>query len=310
MKAIKLLFGILITATLFTSCIIEDDVYNDTVQPISLETLITDYDLWYVDYHRTTGSGDVPFVSKAFTLSFINGRVYANNNLVDIGFTGNGYGIQIGYYNTYDMILEIDHVLDGVNDFKVIQTSGDELKLVSLNSNVTYYLEGYQKNSFDYDQIFYENIEYFLQEYVGWEKTFASATGALNEFDNENYLAFTPENITTFYSSEDDFGTNIDLINWDYVGGYEIFDVTGYENLKILTLDYDSGDNEEFELVVLNDGKIELYHVSSDTTYEFEGKEFLQYLKQSGKSKEAVSIEGRKRTKVQRKTKNRKKHLK
>ena len=314
MKAIKLLLGILITGTLFTSCIIEDDLYvnngGDVVQPISLETLITDYDLWYVDFHRTTGSGDVPFMSKAFTLSFQNGRLYGNNNLVDLGFTGNGYGIQIGNYNTFDMVLEIDHVLDGANDFRVIQTSGDQLKLVSLNSNVTYYLEGYQKNSFDYDQIFYENIEYFLQEYVGWEKTFASATGVINEFDNENYLAFTPENITTFYSSEDDFGTNIDLVNWDYVGGYEIFDVTGFENLKILALDYDTGDNEEFELVVLNDGLIELYHVSSDTTYEFEGKEFLQYLKQSAESKEAVSIEGRKRTKVQRKTKNREKHLK
>ncbi|MCF6279775.1 MAG: hypothetical protein L3J14_05445 [Flavobacteriaceae bacterium] len=310
MKAIKLLFGILIAGTLFTSCIIEEDFYDDGVQPVSLETLITDSDLWYVDYHRTTGTGDVPFVSKAFTLSFINGRIYANNNLVDIGATGNGYGIQIGNYNTYNEILQINHVLDGLYDFDVIQISKDEIKLKDRYSNVTYYLEGYQKNSFDYDQIFYENIEYFLQEYVGWEKTFASATGTLNEFDNENYLAFTPENIMTFYSSEDDFGTNIDLVNWDYVGGYEIFDVTGYENLKILTLDYDTGDNEEFELIVLNDGKIELYHVSSDTTYEFEGKEFLQYLKQNGKSKETVSIEGRKRTKVQRKTKNREKHLK
>ncbi len=308
MKAIKLLLGILITGTLFTSCIIEEDSVQ--VQPISLETLITDYDLWYVDYHRTTGTGDVPFVSKAFTLSFINGKVYANNNLVDIGVTGNGYGIQIGNYNTYDMILEVDHVLDELYDFDVIQISDDEIKLEDRYSNVTYYLEGYQKSSFDYDQIFYENIEYFLQEYIGWGKTFASDTGTLNEFDNENYLAFTTENITTFYSSEDDFGTNIDLVNWDYVGGYEVFDVTGYENLKILTLNYDTGDNEEFELTVLNDGLIELYHVSSDTTYEFEGKEFLQYLKQSEKSKEYVSIEGRKRTKVQRKTKNREKHLK
>lgn len=314
MKTLKLLIGFILIGAFTTSCFVDDTIYvdNNHVEPISLETLITDYDLWYVDYHRTTGSGDVPFVSKAFTFTFSNGNLYANNNMVDIGVTGNGYGIQIGHYNTYNMTLEVDHVLDGANDFKVIQTSGNELKLVSLNTNVTYYLEGYFKSSFDYDQIFYENIEYFLQEYVGWEKTFASSTGVLNEFDNENYLAFTPENLTTFYSSEDDFGMNIEQINWDYVGGYEVFDVAGYENLKILTLDYDAGGNEEFELVVLNDGQIELYHVDSDTTYEFTGKEFLQFLKESSTKKgvDTVRIEGRKRTKVERKTKVRKKHLK
>ena len=314
MKTLKLLIGILLIGGLTASCVVEDIVHVDNVgnvvEPVSLETLITDYDLWYIDYHRTAGSGDVPFVSKAFTFTFSNGNLYANNNMVDIGTTGNGYGIQIGNYNTYNMTLEIDHVLDGANDFEVIQSSGNELKLVSLNTNVTYYLEGYFKSEFDYDQIFYENIEYFLQEYVGWEKTFASATGTLNEFDNENYLAFTPENITTFYSSEDGFGTNIDLVNWDYIGGYEVFDVEGFENLKILTLDYDLGDNEEFELVVLNDGKIELYHVDSDTTYEFTGRDFLQFLKQNSikKADDSVKNDGRKRTKVQRKTKMRKKH--
>lgn len=312
MKTLKLLIGFILIGVFTTSCVVDDTIYvnNNTVEPISLETLITDYDLWYVDYHRTTGSGDVPFVSKAFTLTFTNGSLYANNNMVDIGITGNGYGIKIGNYNTYNMTLEVDHVLDGANDFEVIQTSGNELKLVSLSSNVTYYLEGYFKSSFDYDQIFYENIEYFLQEYVGWEKTFASVTGVINEFDNENYLAFTPENLTTFYSSEDDFGIDIDLVNWDYVGGYEVFDVEGYENLKILTLDYDIGGNEEFEMIVLNDGQIELYHVDSDTTYEFTGRDFLQFLKQSSKKKadDTVRIEGRKRTKVERKTKVRKKH--
>ena len=315
MKTIKLLLGLMITGLLFTSCIIEEDYYDnnggvDAVQPIYLNTLLTDYDLWYVDYHRTTGTGDVPFISKAFTVSFLNGRVYANNNLVDIGFSGNGLGIQIGNFSTYNEELQVNHSLDGGYDFEVVQINGDEIKLIDRYENVTYYLEGYNKSTFDYDQIFYENIEYFLQEYVGWEKTFTSVTGVVNEFDNENYLAFTPENITTFYSSEDDFGTNIDLVNWDYVGGYEIFDVTGYENLKILTLDYDLGDNEEFELVVLNDGKIELYHVDSDSTYEFEGKDFIQYLRLAENGQESVRKEGRKRTKVIRKTKERKKHLK
>ncbi len=314
MKTVKLLLGLVITGVLLTSCIIEDDYYDnnggDAVEQISLNTLITDYDLWYVDFHRTTGTGDVPFMSKAFTISFLNGRVYANNNLVNIGFAGNGLGIQIGNFSTFNEELQVNHSLDGGYEFDVVQVSGDEIKLIDRFENVTYYLEGYNKNVFDYDKIFYENIEYFLQEYVGWEKTYTSVAGTINEFDNENYLAFTPENITTFYSSEDDLGTNIDLVNWDYIGAYEIFDVTGYENLKILTLDYDLGDNEEFELVVLNDGKIELYHVDSDSIYEFEGADFIQYLKQAGKSSETVRKDGRKRTKVIRKTKERRKYLK
>ena len=63
-------------------------------------------------------------------------------------------------------------------------------------------------------------------------------------------------------------------------------------------------------MIVLNDGQIELYHVDSDTTYEFTGRDFLQFLKQSSKKKadDTVRIEGRKRTKVERKTKVRKKH--
>ena len=43
---------------------------------------------------------------------------------------------------------------------------------------------------FDYDFVFYDNIHYFLQEYEAWEKTFTSEIGAINEFDNENYLQF------------------------------------------------------------------------------------------------------------------------
>lgn len=315
MKAVKLLFGILITTITFSSCIQDynpgDYNYNQppVVQPISLEEVITEYDLWYVDYHSTTGTGDVPFMSMAFTISFINGRVYANNNLVDIGLTGNGYGVQTGYYDTFNTVLQIDHVIDGINDFEVIQVSNGLLKLYNRYNDVTYYLEGYQRDTFDYDQIFYDNIEYFLQEYYGWEKTFRSVTGGMNDFDYENYLAFTPENITTFYSSEDDFGRNIELVNWDYIGGYEVFDVQGYDNLKILTLDYDLGYNEEFELVVLNDGTIELYQYSSGTVYEFTGRQFIPLLRQSGESTgDDVRIEGRKRTKVQRKTKIRKQH--
>lgn len=304
MRNLKLLFITLIFTASFSSC---SDSNEQPYYP-TLEEVVTKYDLWYIDYNRTEGVGDVPFLSKAFTISFINGKVFANNNIVGIGFTGNGYGIQIGNYDTYKGFLEVDHILDGYYDFDVIEISPTSLKLVDNYNKVTYYLDGYYKNTFDFDQIFYDNIEYFLQEYKAWEK-FAVIGGVENVFDYENFLRFTPENLTTFYSSQDEVGTNIDNIFWDYVGDYEVFNVEGINNLKYLTLNYGSGDIEEFDLTVIDDETISLYHITSKTTYEFIGKVFIQYLKPDGK-KEDVRNDGRKRTKVNRRTVDNKRNLK
>lgn len=306
MKTLKLLFTIIITGTLLSSCstVYYDDYDNYTP---TLEEVVSGYDLWYVDYHRTTGSGDVPYVSRAFTLSFINGILYANNNIADIGRTGNGLGIDVGTYNTFNGELETNHDIDGINDFDVTILSNNEIRIYNYWQNVSYYLIGYNTNNFDYDKLFYENIEYLLQEYEAWAKIDAVG-GTENAFDDENFLAFTPDNITTFYSSQDDFGTQVANINWDYVGGYEVYDVNGFEALKILTLNYDNGDIEEFELSVLDDDRISLFHYNSETTYEFVGRGFLQYLKSEKSVKSAKDIvrnNDRKRTKIERKTKNR-----
>ncbi|WP_117880115.1 hypothetical protein [Aureibaculum luteum] len=299
MKVLKLLSIFFLSTVLFTSCVINDDPYDDS---ITLEQLVTSYDLWYVDYNRTTGNVDVPFLSKAFTVSFQNGILLANNNMVGLGAVGNGYGDQIGYYETINGVLEIDHDEDGFIDLEVIQLAGNEIKVRDSYTNATYYLEGYQKNNFDYDFVFYDNIEYFLQEYVAWEKTNTSVQGAINEFDNENFLKFTPEQNTTFRSSQDPFGTDVDYIYWDYVGAYEVFDVEGYDDLKILTLDYDSSGNEEFELSVINDGEVDLYHVASGTTYTFNGRSNIVY--KNAKAKGQIP-KTRKRFKTNRKTKKR-----
>ena len=130
-----------------------------------------------------------------------------------------------------------------------------------------------------------------------------------NPFDEENYLQFTPENTTTFYSSQDAFGTDIDILDWSFVGDYEVFDVVDYDDLKILTLNYDNGDMEAFELSVVNDSKIRLYHISSETTYTFRGRGFIQYLKGNATQKAPVRNSGRKRVKIERKSKVRR-HLK
>ena len=299
MKALKLLTVLFLTISLFNSCVSNDNYYDDS---ISLEQLVTSYDLWYIDYNRTTGNVDVPFLSKAFTLSFHNGRLIANNNLVGLGSVGGGYGDEIGYYETINGVLEINHSQDGFIDLEVTQLSNDEIKLRDTQTNTSYYLIGYQKNNFDYDLVFYDNIEYFLQEYEAWEKTFVSQEGALNEFDDENFLQFTPEQNTTFRSSKDGFGTNVEHLIWDFAGGYEVFDVSGQDDLKILTLDYDFFDNEEFELSVINDNEINLYHATSGTTYTFNGRNNIVFKK--GVAKGKIS-ETRKRFKTNRKTKKR-----
>ena len=301
MKLIKLFFTLLFTVSLFTACVFEEDAVLE--RGVVLENTLSDYDLWYVDIHRTTGTGEVPFLSRAFTISFINNTLYANNNIVDIGYTGNGFGIPVGSYTTFDGLLRANHDIDGYQDLEVFRLSANEIRLYNYRDNVSYYLIGYQSNNFDYDKLFYENIEYFLQEFIAWEKT-ATMGGISNPFDAENYLQFSPENITSFYSSHDVFGTNIDLVDWSYEGGYEIFDVLDSEDLKILTLNYDGGDIEEFELSVLNDETIRLYHFNTATTYDFSGQGFIQYLKGANKTP-AVRNNNRKRTKVNRRTKMR-----
>jgi hypothetical protein len=305
MKTIKLFFTVAILSLLFTSCIITDD--HDELDSVSLDEVLTHYDLWYVDFNKTTGHGDVAFVSKAFTMSFKNGRLYANNNIVGIGQTGNGLGIRIGDYNTHNDILQVDHTLDGAYDFEVIVDDTNSIRLYNSYENVTYFLEGYNKSQFDFDMVFYDNMEYFLQEYEEWQKTFTSEEGEINAFDNENYLAFTPENITTFFSSIDDVETPVADRVWDFEGSYEISNIYGYDDIKDLTLYYDNGDTEEFELSVIGgeDKAISLYHYASGTTYEFDGYGFIQY-KKTGKT----NAQGRKRFKVKRKSIKRKAHSK
>jgi hypothetical protein len=118
-----------------------------------------------------------------------------------------------------------------------------------------------------------------MQEYEAWGKTYTSMVGVLNEFDNENFLQFLAGgNDSTFRSSQDDIGTNVNNLYWDFVGDYAIGDIGGEMYLKTLTLDYDYFDNEIFELTVINDALIELYHPSSGTYYEFEGRGYIQYL--------------------------------
>lgn len=301
MKAIKLLSGFALIALLFTSCytevIVDDYAYDNYQEPITVNQLLNSYELWYVDINETIGYGETPFLQMAFTVSFRNGNLFANNNLVGIGSQGNGYGIQIGYYNAYDMILDIDHDIDGYDSFDVYQIDHNTIELYNPFNDTSYFLHGYQRSNFDYDYVFYDNIQYFLQEYEAWEKTYTSNFGALNEFDNENFLQFlSGGNDNNFRSSQDPEGTNPNSIYWDYSGLYGVNDVNGNMYLKTLTLDYDYFDNEFFELSIVNDQRVELYHPSSGTVYEFTGRGYIQYLK-VGQTSDRSKTSGEKKRK-------------
>ncbi|WP_340154566.1 nicotinic acid mononucleotide adenyltransferase [uncultured Winogradskyella sp.] len=306
MKTLKLLLGFAFVATLFTSCYVEETHYIDEPS-ISLNQLLNSYDLWYVNINETQGYGETPFLQVAFTVSFRNGLMYANNNLVGLGSQGNGYGVEIGTYDAYDMVLDINHIIDGYDSFDVYQIDNNTIELYNPFNDTSYFLEGYQRSNFDYDYVFYDNIHYFLQEYEAWEKTYTSNFGALNDFDNENYLQFlSGGNDDTFRSSQDGNIYNPDNIYWDFTGSYDVGNVSGNMCVKTLTLDYDFFDNEFFELSVIDDNTVELFHSNSGTVYEFKGKGYIQYYRDAptqGKS-EIQSDELKKRKQKTKKVEN------
>ena len=194
------------------------------------------------------------------------------------------------------MILDINHDIDGYETFDVYQVDGNTIELYNPFNDTSYFLNGYQRNNFDYDFVFYDNIHYFLQEYEAWEKTYTSQMGVVNEFDNENYLQFLAGgNDSEFRSSQDTNIGNPNTIFWDYTGVYGVGNVSGNMYLKTLTLDYDFFDNEYFELSVINDQRIELFHPSSQTVYEFTGRGYIQFLRETDAS--GKRIEGEKELK-------------
>jgi len=199
MKTIKRLSIIFLAAIALSSCFvdpliegntyIEEDTYIESPS-FSSSTFIHDYEIWYIDIERTKGNGQIPFLEKAFTVSFRQGTFYANNNLVGMGSNGQGFGLDVGAYDAFGAEIIIDHDIDGKYRLAVEQFADNGIRLFDPLSQTSYFLFGYQRNTFDYDRVFYDNIHYFLQEYETWEKTYTSNFGALNEFDYEQYLKF------------------------------------------------------------------------------------------------------------------------
>jgi len=291
MKTIKKLLAVAFIAALFTSCVREEIVVVDPFVEVnngpSLNQVLSQYEIWYVDIDASSGNLTVPFLQKAFTVSFRNGILFANNNLSGLGQNGGGFGIDVGAYDTFGFELDAFHDLDGDYSFDVRTLSNNEIELFHPSTGSVYILVGYQRSNFDYELVFYNNIHYFLQEFEAWEKIYTSEEGAINPFDNENFLQFLPAGQSgNFRSSEDGNGTAVNNIFWDYDGIYDVDDVPGDFYVKTLTLDYNFPDNEFFDLTVIDDETIELFQINTGTTYQFRGNGYIQFrTARDGKSK-------------------------
>jgi hypothetical protein len=278
-KVYYLLLGVLLSFSI-TSCSVNDE-YN-TIPPnngVDYSYVLQNFDLWEVDHSRTTGpaNASVPFLDRAITLSFFDRVLYANNNFSGFGVTGNGFGIDVGTYTLGYNTVTIAHDVYGRYMLEIIYVYQDEIRLYDREQGLTYTLYGYYKNNYNYDAVFFNNIEYFLQEFKAWRKISTSG-GACNIFDNENFLFFdTYGNI--FYSSIDRANTSVDYLQWDYQGIYTIQNTNNFKR-KLLNLNYGAQGVEQFELRS-NRGSstIDLYHLSSGTTYRFQGDGYIQFLR-------------------------------
>lgn len=286
MRTFYKILGSLLIAVTIASCETEVVIGDGFDNRPTLNEILSNQELWYVDLNNTQGNPDIPFMTKAFTVSFDFGTLYANNNLVGVGSAGAGLGLDVGSYQILNNQVSILHDIDGLHDFTVVVLNYNRIKMIDMHRGTVYYLDGYNRNNFDYDQLFYDNIQYFLQEYKAWEKVYTSNVGALNNFDQENYLQFTPGfNGDEFKSSTDRTGLNYSSLFWDYTGEYWIEDEVPGSINKHLTMDYDFIGNDFFDLYVINDNTIELYHSASGTTYEFKGRGYIQLKNTAGKSR-------------------------
>nr|WP_238565888.1 nicotinic acid mononucleotide adenyltransferase [Nonlabens ulvanivorans] len=227
MRTFYKILGSLLIAVTIASCETEVVIGDGFDNRPTLNEILSNQELWYVDLNDTQGNPDIPFMTKAFTMSFDFGTLYANNNLVGVGSAGAGLGLDVGSYQILNNQVSILHDIDGLHDFTVVVLNYNRIKMIDMHRGTVYYLDGYNRNNFDYDQLFYDNIQYFLQEYRAWEKVYTSNVGAINDFDQENYLQFTPGfNGDEFKSSTDGNGLNYSSLFWDYTGEYWIEDET------------------------------------------------------------------------------------
>ena len=62
--------------------------------------------------------------------------------------------------------VSILHNIDGLPDFTGVVINYYRINMIDLHRGTIYYLCDYKLSNFDYDQLFYGDIQYFLQKYT------------------------------------------------------------------------------------------------------------------------------------------------
>ncbi|MEP2970283.1 MAG: nicotinic acid mononucleotide adenyltransferase, partial [Nonlabens ulvanivorans] len=117
MRTFYKILGSLLIAVTIASCETEVVIGNGFDNRPTLNEILSNQELWYVDLNDTQGNPDIPFMTKAFTMSFDFGTLYANNNLVGVGSAGAGLGLDVGSYQILNNQVSILHDIDGLHDF-------------------------------------------------------------------------------------------------------------------------------------------------------------------------------------------------
>jgi hypothetical protein len=101
-----------------TSCHTEMPIGDGYNAPTSNEVLVSN-EVWCVELNSKQENPNLPFMTRAFTLSFDLGTLYANKSLEGIYSAVAGLGIDVGSYQTIYNQLAIDRDIDGLHDFEV-----------------------------------------------------------------------------------------------------------------------------------------------------------------------------------------------
>lgn len=281
----KLLLLFLITILVGCNHFYEPDVIVVNQRPVreSTSQKVFSQDLWIL---QESNGAVVPFIDRAFTISMSGGDLYANNNIFRLGAIGDGYGDRIGSVSFYKDLLELNHQQEGLFAFYVDRINVNTIRLTEIDTGVFYVFTGYRLNHFNFDQLFFENLEFLLQEFQAWENT-QTLNGVSNRFDQENYIQFQPNGV--FRTSIDPNGLSIDRVLWKYTGTYQVETIPNNLEQKRLFLSYADGSRESFLIKVNQDYEVSLCHDQSRTDYVFTGRKNIIYNKQKGPKKQ-VSV--------------------
>ncbi|MBB4117828.1 hypothetical protein GGR32_000100 [Mesonia hippocampi] len=207
----KILFLVISISIALTSCKNDDDNGTPIENNNSITKLLASYTYWFIEPTDLQNIADVDFVKNAITLSFQNEVIYAQNNL--IGFDNTTMGNAVSTYTINQQGSEAYINVDN-RKYRVYGLGSNALKLVdSYDTNIAFYMTGYNANDFNLDDATYSRIIHLFNEYQMWVKTEEVNPDNNNSvFKHYNYLRFAPT--YSMFTSTDTQGKTYDQVDW------------------------------------------------------------------------------------------------